>query len=72
MGNTCSQVYIQAIFAVKYRNAVIAPSWKQDLIKVIANLINEIGFKTLIVNGLEDHIRCFFVLKPSLSILDLM
>lgn len=72
MGNTFSQVYIQAIFAVKYRNAVIAPSWKRDLIKVIANLINETGCKTLIVNGLEDHIHCFFVLKPSLSISDLM
>ena len=40
--------------------------------KVIANLLNETGCKALIVNGLEDHIRCFFVLKPSLSISDLM
>ena len=72
MGNTYSQVYIQAVFAVKYRNAVISPAWKQDLLKVIVNLINETGCKTLIVNGVEDHMHCFFKLKPSLSISDLM
>ncbi|MET4083586.1 putative transposase [Pedobacter sp. UYP30] len=72
MGNTYSQVYIQTVFAVKYRNAVIDLSWKKDLIKVISNLINETGCKTLIVNGVEDHLHCFFVLKPSLSISDLM
>ncbi len=72
MGNTYSKIYIQTVFCVKYRNAVIATLWKSELIKVISHLINETGCKTLIVNGVEDHIHCFFILKPSLSISDLM
>lgn len=72
MGNTYSQVYIQTVFAVKYRNALIFPAWKKELIKVITTLINETGCKALIVNGVEDHMHCFFTLKPSFSISDLM
>lgn len=68
MANTYSQLYIQAVFAVKYRNAVIDKKWRSDLMAVIGNLINETGCKTLIVNGVEDHVHCFFGLKPSISI----
>ena len=35
-------------------------------------LINETGCKTIIVNGVEDHVHCFLGLKPVLSISDLM
>ena len=72
MSNTYSQIYIQAVFAVKYRNAVIEKEWKYQLLAVIGNLINEMGCKTIIVNGVEDHVHCFFILKPSVSISDVM
>jgi len=72
MANTYHQVYIQAVFAVKYRAAVIDKSWRPTLLGVIGNLINEMGCKTIIVNGVEDHIHCFLVLKPVVSISELM
>ncbi|MDQ6479250.1 IS200/IS605 family transposase [Dyadobacter sp. LHD-138] len=72
MANTYHQMYIQAVFAVKYRKAAIQLAWKKDLFGVIGNLINETGCKTLIVNGVEDHVHCFFGLKPSVSISDVM
>jgi putative transposase len=72
MPNTYSQLYIQAVFAVKYRNAVIDKSWRQNLMAVLGNLINETGCKTIIVNGVEDHVHCFFILQPKLSISDVM
>jgi len=72
MSNTYHQIYIQAVYAVKYRAAVIDPRWKQKLLAVIGNLINETGCKTIIVNGVEDHVHCFFGLKPSVSISDVM
>lgn len=72
MPNTYSQVYIQAVFAVKYRNAQIDKSWRQDLMAVMGNLINETGCKTIIVNGVEDHVHCFFILQPKLSISEVM
>ena len=72
MANTYHQIYIQAVFAVKYRAAVIDHKWKNDLFGVIGNLINEVGCKTIIVNGVEDHVHCFICLKPVVSISELM
>jgi len=72
MANTYHQLYIQAVFAVKYREAVIDKKWRPILLGVIGNLINEKGCKTIIVNGVEDHIHCFFALKPDVSLSELM
>ena len=72
MPNTYAQIYIQAIFAVKFRNAVIEKEWRQDFMATIGNLINETGCKTVIVNGVEDHVHCFFSLKVNLSVSDIM
>ena len=68
MAHTYHQMYVQAVFAVKYRAAVIEQNWKHKLFAVIGNLINETGCKSIIVNGVEDHVHCFFGLKPSVSV----
>ena len=39
---------------------------------MIGNLINEVNCKTIIVNGVEDHIHCFFGLKPVIPVAELM
>ena len=72
MANTYHQVYLQVVFAVKYRDAVINKTWKTLLLGVIGKLINETGCKTIIVNGDEDHVHCFIGLKPVVSISELM
>jgi REP element-mobilizing transposase RayT len=72
MANTYHQIYLQTVFAVKYRNAVIEKEWKHELFSVIGNLINEADCKNIIVNGVEDHVHCFFSLKPVVSVSELM
>ena len=72
MANTYHQIYLQTVFAVKYRKAVIDKAWKDQLFGVIGNLINETNCKTIIVNGVEDHVHCFFGLKPVVSVSELM
>jgi len=72
MANTYHQIYLQTVFAVKYREAVIKKEWQAQLFGVIGNLINETNCKTLIVNGVEDHVHCFLGLKPVVSVSDLM
>jgi len=72
MANTYHQIYVQTVFAVKYREAVIVKSLQSELFANIGNLINETGCKNIIVNGVEDHVHCFFGLKPSQSISDVM
>ena len=72
MANSYTQLHIHAVFAVKYRNAVIEKSWRTELLGVIGNLINEKKCKTLIVNAVEDHVHCLFALNPNISIDNLM
>lgn len=72
MANTYHQIYIQAVIAVKYRNALIRKEWKSEFLAVIGKLINKSGGKTLIVNGTEDHTHCFFGMKPSLAVSGLL
>ena len=72
MANTYHQIYLQMVFAVKYRKAVIDKSWNSNLFGVIGNLINETKCKTIIVNGVEDHVHCFVGLKPVVSVSELM
>jgi REP element-mobilizing transposase RayT len=72
MANTYHQIYLQMVFAVKYRRAVLDKVWRPELQGVIGNLINETGSKTIIVNGVEDHMHCFVNLRPAVSVSDLM
>jgi len=72
MANTYHQIYLQSVFAVKYRAAVLDKTWRNKVQGVIGNLINETGCKTIIVNGVEDHMHCFLGLRPSVSVSELM
>lgn len=72
MANTYHQIYLQTVFAVKYRKAVIDNKWKNNLFGVIGNLINETKCKNIIVNGVEDHVHCLIGLKPVFCVSELM
>ena len=72
MANSYHQIYLQTVFAVKYRNAVLDKPWRPKLQGVIGNLINETGCKTIIVNGVEDHMHCLLGLRPAVSVSELM
>jgi len=72
MANTYHQIYLQTVFAVKYRKAQINADLKNQIFSVIGNLINENNCKNIIVNGVEDHVHCFFSIKPVVSVSELM
>ena len=65
MANTYHQIYLQTVFAVKYRRGIIGKAWKNQLYAVIGNLINDTKCKTIIVNEVEDHVHYFIGLKPA-------
>lgn len=72
MANTYHQIYLQIVFAVKYRIAVIDKTWSSKVFGVIGNLIDEANCKTIIVNGVEGHVHCLIGLKPVVSVSELM
>ena len=71
MSGTFSQIYIQIVFAVKGRENLIGNSWRTELHKYIAGIINGKGQKPIIVNGMSDHIHAFVGLRPALTIADI-
>lgn len=72
MPGTFSQLYIQVIFAVKGRENLIGNSWKTELHKYTAGIIKGKNQKSIIVNGMPDHIHAFIGLKPAMAIADLV
>jgi putative transposase len=39
MADTFSQIYIQVVFAVQNRNALINPNWEEELYKYITGIV---------------------------------
>jgi len=72
MPGTFSQIYIQAIFAVKGRENLISKTWNTELHRYFAGIIKGKEQKSIIVNGMPDHVHAFIGLKPSMSISDLV
>jgi putative transposase len=72
MANTYSQIHIHAVFAVKNREALIQKEWDKRLFAYIGQIINNLEHKTLIVNGVSDHVHVFFGLRPKMSISEVM
>lgn len=72
MAGTYSQLYIQIVFAVKGRENLINNLWKDELHKYISGIIKGKNQKSIIINGMPDHIHAFVGLRPSMSISDLV
>ncbi len=72
MPGTYSQIYIHIVFAVKGRENLIGYAWKEELHKYISGIITNKGHKSIIVNGMSDHIHAFIGLKPAMAISDLV
>jgi len=72
MAGTFSQLYIQVVFAVHGRQKLIHKSWSQDLNKYISGIINAKKQKSIIVNGMPDHIHAFIGLQPSTALSDVV
>ncbi|MES2616383.1 MAG: IS200/IS605 family transposase [Bacteroidota bacterium] len=72
MGDSYTQVSIQFIFAVKYRQALIDSQWKTELYQYITGIVQAKGHKMLCINGMPDHVHVFVGMKPHQSISDLV
>lgn len=72
MANTYSQIHIQMVFAVKYRQALILPSFKDRLHDYITAIVQNHDHKMLAINSVEDHIHFLMGFRPHESISNLI
>ncbi|MCF8322606.1 MAG: IS200/IS605 family transposase [Flavobacterium sp.] len=72
MPNTYTQIHIQFVFAVKFRNGLINTSFKGELYQYISGILKQHNHKLLAINGMPDHLHIFIGMRPTQSISDLM
>ncbi len=72
MSDTFTQIYIQVVFAVKNRNALIQSDWEEELYKYITGIVQNKGQKMLAINGTKNHIHFFIGMKPTCCLSDLI
>nr|WP_319510774.1 IS200/IS605 family transposase [uncultured Draconibacterium sp.] len=64
---TYTQIYLQFVFAVKFREALIQPHHQKEVFPFIAGLIDSMGHKSYAVNGMPDHVHVFMSFNPKHS-----
>ena len=72
MPGTFTQIYIQVVFAVKYRESLIRQSWEEQLYKYITGIVQNKDQKMLQINGMPDHIHFLIGMRPSCCLSDLV
>lgn len=70
--NTYTQIHIQIVFAVKFRQAQIKNEFKDELYKYITGIIQQRKHKLIAINGMSDHIHVFIGMRPNQSLSDLV
>jgi len=72
MAGSFSQIYIQVVFAVKGRDNLLNKTWRQEVFKYMSGIIKNKNQKSIIINGVSDHVHLFIGLKPSMALADLV
>lgn len=72
MAHSKSQIYIQAVFGVKYREALLLPKFRQEIWAYMSELLKNKKQFPIIINGVEDHVHLFFGLSRTVTVADVM
>jgi len=72
MAGTFSQIYIHIVFAVNGRSNLLQEPWREEVFKYMAGIIKGKNQKSIIVNGVSNHVHLFVGIKPSMSVSDLV
>jgi putative transposase len=54
MPNTYTRIYIHLVFAVLEREALILPSFREELYKEMTGIVTKLGHKLLQIGGMPD------------------
>lgn len=65
-----SQVYIQLVFSPTDRDLLLTENIRSEVFDHLVDAVNQMGHKSIIVNGTNDHVHLFLGLNPNVSITD--
>ena len=67
-----TQLYTHLVFAVKYRERLLKKEIRADVFSYISGIITNRKHKSIIINGVSDHIHILIGLNPNDKISDLV
>ncbi len=65
-----TQLFIQLVFAVKYRDRLLKEEYRTDIFSYMSGIATNMKHKSIIINGVSDHVHVFLGFNPSVSISD--
>ncbi len=68
--DTYTQIYIHLVFAVKFRDAALNPDIRQGIFKYLSGILTSMKHKSIIINGVSNHVHVFYGLNPKISVSD--
>ena len=72
MSNTYSNIVLHLVFAVKYRQALIQPHFRDELQQIICGIFKKHNQKVLAIYCMPDHAHILFDHRPSIGISNLV
>jgi putative transposase len=72
MAGTYSQIYIHVVFAVKHRASLLEKPWRERVFRYMSGIVENRKQKSIIVNGVSDHVHILIGMKPSILLSDLI
>jgi REP element-mobilizing transposase RayT len=66
------QLYVHLVFAVKYRERLLNEKIRSEVFSYISGIISKRKHKSIIINGVPDHIHILVGLNPNDKISDLV
>ena len=64
MPNTYTQIHIQLVFAVKFREGLISNTWKERLHQYMTGIVQKDNHKMVQINSVPDHLHMLIGLRP--------
>ena len=65
---TFTQIYIQLVFSPKHRDCLLVERIRPRIFEYLSGITTNLGHKSIIINGVLDHVHLFIGLNPKISI----
>jgi len=65
-----TQLYVQLVFAVKNRDAVLHKAIRQRVFEYMSGILKDLKHKSIIINGVSDHVHILYGENPTKCISD--
>ena len=65
-----TQFYIQLVFSPKHRDRLLVEKIRPQIFQYLSGITTNLGHKSIIINGVTDHVHLFIGLNPKISVSD--